>query len=88
MKCLFFPGPENKDIFKQVMLDVLKSSKQRFRNKHKSAGAQSTPNLESQEIKEINKKIKELTDLIASKESSADESQDADNSSDADDETF
>ncbi|XP_051155659.1 uncharacterized protein LOC127278143 [Leptopilina boulardi] len=35
IKCPLFDGPTNKEIYKQTMLEVLKSTKQRFRNKIK-----------------------------------------------------
>ena len=88
-KCPLFSGPENKEVFKQVMLEVLKSTKQRVRNRQKTTTV-STSKEKSEETENIQKKIRDLKALIASKQSSssADESEAAGSSSDADDERF
>lgn len=36
-KCPLFRGPENKEVYKQTMLQVFKSTKQRYRNKLKTS---------------------------------------------------
>lgn len=43
-KCPLFRGPENKEDYKNTMLDVFKSTKQRYRNKLKPTEKELSPN--------------------------------------------
>ncbi|XP_051159192.1 uncharacterized protein LOC127291515 [Leptopilina boulardi] len=51
--CHLFAGPENKETFKMNMQDVLKSTKQRFRNKFKKGKKSNSTGTLQEKISEI-----------------------------------